>query len=94
MITRIKLPLIKPTLSFIIFMGFKDSLMMSVPPMILTEGGPLKETQTLIYYYYNLVFRSNSYGQGAAISSLIFLFCILVVLAYSFIKRKKARNML
>ncbi len=91
LIWKIKLPLIKPTLSFIIFMGIKDSLMMSVPPMILTEGGPFKETQTLIYYYYNLVFRSNSYAQGAAISSLIFIVCILAIVIYNAIKSKRRR---
>lgn len=94
MVWKIKLPLIKPTLSFIIFMGVRDSLLMTVPPMILTEGGPFNETQTLIYYYYNLVFRSNSYGQGAAICALIFLFCITVSLLYNAFKTRKYRGVL
>lgn len=94
LITKVKLPLIKPTLSFVFFIGIRDALLMVVPPMILTEGGPFKETQTIVYYYYNLVFRSNSYGMGAAISSLILLTCILCVLVYSSIRKRRQRVLL
>jgi ABC-type sugar transport systems, permease components len=86
---RIKLPLIKPTLNYVVFMGMRDALLMAVPPMILTEGGPFRATETIVYHYYNLVFRSNSYGQGAAISAIIFLFCALTSITFAFIRRKR-----
>jgi sn-glycerol 3-phosphate transport system permease protein len=45
-------PLIAPTFVFVLMTNIKDAMLISSPFLILTEGGPFRSTQTLVYQMY------------------------------------------
>ena len=78
----IELPQIRPMLLITVFMALKDALLISAPVMLLTEGGPFRSTETVMYYYYLEAFRSSNLQKGRAISTLMVeVSMILVALA-------------
>lgn len=85
---RIKLPAILPTLSFILFVSIKDALLISAPIMVMTEGGPYRSTQTVVYYYYIEAFRNSSYSIAAAISTLVFIIAGIIILIAGLLEKK------
>lgn len=85
---RIKLPAITPTLSFILFVSIKDALLISAPIMVMTEGGPYRSTQTIVYYYYIEAFRNSSYSIAAAISTLVFIIAGVIILIAGILEKR------
>lgn len=78
----IELPQIRPMLLITVFMALKDALLISAPVMLLTEGGPFRSTETVMYYYYLEAFRSSNLQKGRTISTLMVgVSMILVALA-------------
>ena len=78
----IELPQVRPMLFVTVFMALKDALLISAPVMLLTEGGPFRSTETVMYYYYLEAFRSSNLQKGRAISTLmVALSMILVAIA-------------
>jgi sn-glycerol 3-phosphate transport system permease protein len=49
----------------------------------MTEGGPFRSTQTLVYQMYVEGFKSGNYSMGSAISVIVFLLS-LAMIAVSF----------
>lgn len=80
---RIQLPLISPTLMFIVANRLRDGILLSGPIMVMTEGGPFRSTQTLVYQMYVEGFKSGNYSLASAISVVVFLLSFLLV-AFSF----------
>jgi len=76
----IKLPLIMPTLSFILFTSLKDAFLICAPIMVMTEGGPYRSTQTIVYYFYLEAFKNQNYAYSAAISTVVFIIAGLMIL--------------
>ncbi len=88
-ILDIKLPLISPTLIFVVMTSIKDAMLMSGPVIIMTEGGPYRSTQTLVYQMYLEGFMSGNYTLGSTLSVIIFLLTLTVMLALlAFEKRR------
>lgn len=86
----IELPLISATLRTTVILALKDALLISAPVLILTEGGPYRSTETLMFYYYTEAFRSGNRAVQNALSSLILLPVIISVFLY--LRRKKNEN--
>lgn len=77
----LQLPFITPTLLFVLVTSIKDAMLISAPVLLLTEGGPFRSTQTLVYQMYLEGFKSGNYALGSAIATVVFLFTFLVMLA-------------
>lgn len=77
---RIQLPLISPTLLFIVSTRLRDSMLLSGPVMVMTAGGPQRSTQTLVYQMYVEGFVGGNYSKGSAISVVVFLLTFLLIL--------------
>ena len=84
----IKVPLIMPTLSFIVFIALKDAALISAPIMIMRDGGPYGATQSLVYYYYLEAFKNYNYSAAAASSVIIFVLSLSIILLYAVFKRR------
>lgn len=85
---NIQLPFISPTLLFVLCTNIKDAMLISAPVLILTEGGPYRSTQTLVYQMYLEGFRSGNYTLGSTISVVVFLLTlVLLLLLFKFEKR-------
>lgn len=82
------LPLISPTLFFVICTQMIAGLTMVGPVMILTKGNPLGATSTLVYYVYTSGFRSMNYTLGSTASIITFVITFLFLLL-NFLYEKK-----
>jgi len=85
---RIQLPLISPTLLFIVTTRIRDGMLLSGPVLVMTEGGPFRSTQTLIYQMYIEGFKSGNYSTGSAISVVVFGLTFLMILLAFRLERK------
>ena len=82
-------PLISSTLLFVIVTNIKDAMLISSPVMILTEGGPFRSTQTLVYQMYLDGFRSGNYAMGSTIATVVFLLTFSVLLLLMRLERRR-----
>ena len=85
----LEIPMIAPTLVFVLANNIKDAMLISAPVMILTEGGPYRSTQTLVYQMYLEGFKSGNIAIGSAIATVVFLVTFLfLLLILAFQKRR------
>ncbi len=69
---RITLPLLMPALSFVVVVGVINSLQVFVPMFVMTSGGPLFATTSVVLLLYEKTFELFRFGYGAAISFILF----------------------
>ncbi len=89
---KIELPLISPTLLMTMFIAFKDALLISAPIMTMTEGGPRRGTETVMYYYYLEAFKSSNRAAESTIATLMVLLSALILLLYYLAQRSARRR--
>ena len=89
MFYRITLPLMKPTLLFVMVISTIKSLQIFVEMYTMTKGGPLNSTITVVYLIFSNAFeKTDAMGYGAALAYV--LFAIIGLL--SFIQMKLLGN--
>jgi multiple sugar transport system permease protein len=76
----ITLPLLKPTTYLVLLLQIIASFKVFGQVLLISGGGPGGLTRPLIQYIYDVAFRQNDMGYGAAMSYALFV--ILVVLSY------------
>lgn len=87
-VTRIILPMISPTLFFLVCTSLAKNIIMSGLPIILTEGGPKGSTTTMIYYMYKQAFGNMNYNAAYAAAVITFLFTLVaMIISFSFEKK-------
>jgi multiple sugar transport system permease protein len=79
---HVTLPLLRPTLLFVMVTTSIGYLQFFEEPFVMTKGGPLNSTISLSYYTYNQ-FGYGNYGLAASMSYLIFV-VIAIVTAIQF----------
>jgi multiple sugar transport system permease protein len=70
---RITLPLLKPTLLFVLVVNTVRSLQIFAEVFVMTRGGPLHSTTTVVYYLYEEAFYRFNLGYASAVAYLLFL---------------------
>ena len=82
---RIQLPLVSPTMLYVLCTNMIQAMMTSGPVLILTQGGPSRSTTTLIYLMYTSGYRSSNYSLAACVSIFTFVltlgFTVLTLVA-------------
>jgi ABC-type sugar transport system permease subunit len=78
---RITLPLMKPTLLFVLIVTIIGSLQVFGPVFILTQGGPANATNTVVYRMYITAFEfiRFSYATGQAVALFAVILAITLV---------------
>lgn len=79
---HVTLPLLRPTLLFVMVTTSIGYLQVFEEPFVMTKGGPLNSTMTVSYYTYQQ-FGFGNYGLASAMSYLIFV-VIAIVTALQF----------
>ena len=69
----VELPLISPTVLYMVCTNAILALMTSGPVLILTQGGPARSTTTLIYLMYTTGYGSSNYAMAACVAVVTFL---------------------
>jgi multiple sugar transport system permease protein len=78
---RITLPMLRPTMLFVIVINTIKSFQVFVEVYVMTKGGPLGATQTLVYEVYHQAFElSDRMGYASALAYVIFV--LLLVLSF------------
>ena len=79
----VTIPLLRPTAAFIIVIATIGALQVFGSIFILTGGGPVNATTTVVYQIYSEAFNFGRFGYASALSILFFLIILLVALIQS-----------
>lgn len=77
---RITVPLLKPTILFVLITNFITGLSYFVLMLVLTEGGPLGSTTVTALHMYQTAFADLRYGRASAVAFILFAFVLVVTL--------------
>lgn len=78
MITRVQLPLISYTITINLILNIISGLKAFDYSFIMTNGGPGKATNTLMFSIYKIAFTERMFGKAAAFSMIAFIVIILI----------------
>ncbi len=82
---RITLPVIKPTLLFVLVLNTIKSFQVFTEIYVMTRGGPLGRTTTLVYQVYSKAFESaDTMGYACAVAYVLFF----VIAVFSVVENK------
>jgi len=79
---RVTLPLLGPTLRVSVFLSMIGALQLFDMVWVMTGGGPLNASNTMAIAMFKAGFRSTQMGYGSALAVIIFLFGLVLALAY------------
>ena len=87
---RITLPLMVPEIFFVMLMSTIWIFQNVGDVMVLTQGGPMNSSTTLVYYMYQNAYEYSKMGYAAAITYVLFAF--LVILSVFVVKNYYGRT--
>ncbi|MHB0877127.1 MAG: carbohydrate ABC transporter permease [Anaerolineae bacterium] len=82
-IRHVTIPLLTPTIFFVLIMSVIGSFQVWEATYLLTQGGPAKATLTISYYIFQQAFEWFHMGIGAALAYILF-FVIAVITVIQF----------
>lgn len=77
---RITLPILRPTLFFVTFIGLTRTFQVFDLAYVMTGGGPANGTLTLVYYIYDYGFKYLRFGYASAASVVLFAVIFVVTI--------------
>jgi multiple sugar transport system permease protein len=88
----VSLPAIRPVVAFVTVMLVIGGFNVFISVFLITNGGPLDETQVLLTYMYRQAFTFLDFGYGSAISfTLTLIVFVLSIAQLRFFRRREAR---
>ena len=88
---NITIPMLSPTIFFLLITGIIGSFKVFDLVMVLTEGGPAGSTSVIVHYLYEVAFVNLRSGYASAIGILL-LFSLLIVTVVQWLGQKKWVN--
>ena len=85
----ITLPLLRPVITFVTVILTMGGFGTFIPMFILTQGGPLHTTETLLTYAYTNAFQTFDFGYAAAITYIFAIFVILLAIVQIRVMQRK-----
>lgn len=86
---KITLPMISPSLFFLTIMNVISSFKVFEPIALITEGGPLNSSNTLVYYIYEYGFKYNKIGYASAAGVILFgIVAVLTIIYFKMLSKK------
>lgn len=82
---RITVPLLTPELFFVMLISTIWIFQNVGDVMVLTQGGPMNSSTTLVYYMYQNAYEYSKMGYAAAIAYVLFV--LLIILSLFMVKR-------
>lgn len=82
--TKITIPMLSPTLFFLTIIGMINSFQVFETINLMTSGGPINSTNTIVYYIYENGFRFFKIGYASAAG--VFLLIIVGILTFIYFK--------
>lgn len=77
----ITMPLLKPTTIFVVLTTLISAFKLIVQPMVMTQGGPMNSSMTLVYYIYQTGFTDRMVGYSSSIALIFTTMIGLITIA-------------
>lgn len=77
---KITLPLLRPTILYLVVMGTISSFQVFTNIYLMTQGGPQFSTTTIVYQIYDSAFNRFQFGEASAMAMVLFLFTFIFAL--------------
>lgn len=87
--SKITMPLLKPTLYFVIAINTIRSFQIFSEVFTMTGGGPMNSTQTIVHYLYIVGFRNFEMGYASAIGYILVFIVLIITLIQSRLLRSE-----
>lgn len=84
----ITIPLLKPSIAVVAVMSSIAAMKVFEEVYVMTQGGPLDATKTLVYFIYQSAFEEFEMGYAAAAGVVLFLLTLILSLLNLFLLRK------
>ncbi|MEJ2722585.1 MAG: sugar ABC transporter permease, partial [bacterium] len=69
----VTVPMLRPVIAFVLVINTIRSFQIFIEVFVMTQGGPLGSTDTLVLYLYESAFRGLDYGYASAIAYVVFI---------------------
>ena len=86
---KITLPMISPTILFTSVVAVIASFKVFDSVSIMTGGGPVNSTNTLVYYIYDFAYSYGKPGQACAAGMVLLLFVCVVTYVQFLVGKKR-----
>lgn len=86
--SRITIPLLSPSIFFILVIFMIGALQVFDTIIVLTDGGPGDATRSVVMYIYQQAFQRLDFGYAAAVSWTLFLVIMAVTLVQFLVSRR------
>ncbi|MFH5183937.1 carbohydrate ABC transporter permease [Paenibacillus sp. TAB 01] len=80
--SRLILPMLSPTIFFLVIINMIGSFQVFETIAIMTQGGPVNSTNTLVYYIYEYGFRFFKIGYASAAGVILLFIVGLLTIVY------------
>ncbi len=77
---KVTLPLLRPTLLFVMVMTVIRSIQVFTQVYIMTDGGPADSTRVFVQYLRSVSFLNLEMGYGAALSFILFIIILIITI--------------
>jgi multiple sugar transport system permease protein len=84
-------PLLRPTTFFVLVISVIQAFRAFEPMYVMTRGGPVGSTTTLVYYVFDRAFRFGDMGQAAA-ASVLMAALVLAITGLQFRARRETSS--
>ncbi len=84
----ITLPMVTPTLFFVLVTSIVNSFQLFPQVMVMTQGGPLGSTQVMVERIYNYGFRYYQMGYASALAVILFVTILFITLIQMKLQKK------
>jgi lactose/L-arabinose transport system permease protein len=87
---QITVPLLRPVIIFSVTLSIIGTFQMYTEPLILTNGGPIRATQTPVMEIFQTTFANLKFGYAAAMSYVYFTVIVIATLVqFRFVSRRQ-----
>ena len=88
-LTDITIPLLSSTTLFLFVISILGSFQVFTQIFIMTNGGPLGKTRTIVWYIYTTAFKDFNMGYAAAMAFALFaMMLVFTLLQFRFLRRE------
>ncbi len=85
---RITLPLLTPTIFFLLVIELIDAFKIFTQAFVITKGGPLKATYFFLYYYYEEAFQNFNMGYASALALVLMVIILAATLLVNYSSKR------
>ncbi len=84
----ITIPLLQPTTILVLITGLIGGMQVFTPMWVMTQGGPVNSTRTIVFHLYSKAFQSLRFGYASSLAFILFV----IILAFTLVQFRLTRT--